>query len=354
MRPLRPADPRAASLSLAALGALGGCALLGALLRSGGLAPVAIAAVVAVFVGAPIARAQWLRGDADPVRLALADLARAAWGTAAVAALAEPWRGAPGSGAATAFATALGAPFAGAVLLRFGWGRAAAVAALGLAGVAACWPAVTVDATAATVPAPPWDLLSPQFAAWRDWWSPAVVAGLALAGAGVGGWSSTARPPGDRRTPWAAVGLGLAVALVAAVRAGTLFAASLGTPPADPLALALGAAALGLAGPQLARRPLLLAGGAVWVWGPAADALPFVVTVLAPGLSVLVLLHDARTARGVGRGPGLLGAALLVPAIAAGARWPGDAPAAVAVGALVVAVFWAVATRLTLAAREAA
>ncbi len=340
--------------SLAALGAVAACCAWPSAAFDGGLAPLALAAVVAAFVGAPLAGVEWRRADVDPVRSALAELATTTWAAAAMATLAASWR--PGGGATAWFVvgTVLAAPFAGAAAGRSPWGRRAAV----LAAVAACalavWPHTMVDATTREVWATPWDVLEPQFQEWRGWGAGAVLTGLVLAGAGTGAWATSRREPGAWRTPWAAPGVGLVVALALAVRAAGGFSAGLGVALPDPVTAVVGASALAVAGPVVARRPLLLAACAAWLWGPAAHALPFVVTVLAPSLSAALLARTAVRAAGVERAAAAGGAVAFAGCVALAGAWPTEASAALAVGVLVVVVFWWVATRLALATPQEA
>jgi hypothetical protein len=353
LSPQRPAAPATALAAVGALPVL--CALMPAL-RAGGLAPVFCAAVLGGFLGAPLAGAEWRRDEPDATRDALAETTIAAWTAAAVASLAAPWRAdtAPAGAAWFAAATALGALFAGRVLARHRWGRAVAVGAVAVAASVALWPATGLDATGALAPAPPWTLLEPRFEAWRDWLAGAAAAGVLAAGAGAGPLSLFRREPGAWQAPWAALGVALSVAVAGSVRAGSDFAAELGAPGPDAAWLALGSAALLLTGPAALRRPLLTAVSAAWLCGPAAGALPFVITVLAPGLSAALLMRSAWSAGGAARGAGALGSAALAGAVLVSGRWPDEPSAAAAIGVLVVGVFWWAATRLALAPREAA
>jgi hypothetical protein len=351
-----PPRPVVAPTALAAVGALPVLCLVPEALRAGGLAPLFCAAVVTGFFGAPLALREWRSGEErrDPVRDALAETTLTTWTAAAVASLAVPWQGGGqlGAGAAFAAATALGALFAGQVLVRTRPGRFVAGAALGVMVAAASWPVFTVDATSDRVPALPWTLLEPHFESWRAWAPGAVVLGVVGAGAASGSLSLFRREPGERRAPFAAAGVGLALALVLSVRAGAAHAAALGQPASDAVALGLGAAALALAGPVTSLRPLFVALAAGWLCGPAAGALPFVTSVVAPALSAALCLRIAWTSTGVDRIPSLAGGALLTVAAGLG-PWPSEPSAAVAIGGLVVVVFWWVATRLVTAPQEA-
>jgi hypothetical protein len=352
---LPPPRPVVPPLALAAAGALPALCALPAALRAGGLAPVFCAAVVAGFVGAPLAGQEWRADRPDPLRQALAETATAAWAAAAVASLAADWRAPAGpvGGAWFAGATALGALFAGQAVARRPWGRRALLGLLAAATAAALWPTSTVDGTGGAVPALPWTLLEPRFGGWRDWAPGAVAAGVLSAGAGVGALSLARRDPGEWRAPWGAVGVGLLIALAGSVRAGTTFAAALGDPGPDAGWLVLGGATLAAAGPALVRRPLLVAAAGAWLCGPAAGALPFVTTVAAPLVSAALLARIGAGAAGAERAAGWGAGALLAGVAAVAGRWPTELGPAAAVGALLVAVFWWVATRLAIAPREA-
>lgn len=322
-------------------------------LAQGGLAPLAITALSAAFLGVPLAAAEWragaLSGRAIAGTTALGELGAAiglAWSVLLVAAAAAPHVAAAptGAGAAAAVAWLLLAALAGrgavlvALLVAFG----AVVAAL--------------DALRLATLAQPWALLEPHWETWPVWLPEAVAAGLVVAAAGLGQWP-TAGPahPSLRRAPWVTAGIAGLLALLVATRAASATAASLGAVEPGPdvarWALAAAAAAVVVVRPGTSReRYARAAAGAAatsWFAGPAYDALPVWWGTLLPlGPAIVAGLLAAANTGAVRWACGAVAAALVLVALAG---WPGlpksPGPAA-AVALVVVAAGWFAATRV--------
>lgn len=326
-------------------------------LAQGGLAPLAVATLVALCVAAPLAAIEVRaatrfgsardRGELRPVDRVLGATAEVL-ALLLVASIAAPLVAAAGL---TGQSMALGGwLLVGLATRRAGFAPAAvlAVAAvlLGLVGGAV-----------AAAETPPWTLLEPHWASWREWMPGALAVGLLLAPAGLGQWATgPAVPPGGARIAWTTAGLAILLAVGSAVRAGARFEAALGVPPVDSLAqvtltLAVGAGAcavVGRAGDSRARWTRVGLGvlGTLWFTGPAAAALPVFLSMVVPLGMAVILGIVAWHATGGARLLAAFGAALAV--VAAGGA-PVSLPTTVSgAGALaltIVGMFWYVATR---------
>lgn len=318
----------------------------------GGLAPLAASAVMALLLAAPLAGARnrsqadqtgpaWVVGVDHALRDALPILLVAAL----LATLTAPLGLAGGVAAVAVWPLALVTPV-----------RGRALALLGLLALAL----LAAGAALAAPTGAPWGLLEPGWGAWRLWIGPALTLGVLLGGPTTGPWAwPERRLPGSGRAPWLAVGLGLAAALLALLRAGSLREAALGTPAADPLVVAAAALALVAAGrvacetPSGRLRALHAGTGTVatlYLVGPGAGALPFFWTLLLPLALIGQLGLVAVRAPSAGRWPAMAGAVALAAAVLVGGpevpRGALDACAAAGIG---VALFWLVGTRAVLA-----
>lgn len=318
-------------------------------LALGGLAPVAVAALVAALVGVPIARAEWrLRPDQRSrtgIGLeALGEVLLIAWLAATWASTMPGWMGAGVGILCWAAAWAL-------VRIRAG------LAVVALAGL--CLVQGALATALGWLEAAPWTLLAPQWAGWSAWLPWSLVSGLLLAGAGVAHWTRGARPhPGTGYVPWLPAGGALLLLLGVACRTGSRFESELGWAP-DSLLVGLGllvvctAAASALAVSERAGRMAVLGGVlALWFGGPAADTVPWVFQVWLPLGLVALLGWRARHAEGLARIPCAVGAVLAL--VALGLGWPGvpDAPPTAVAAALTgVGLAWIAATRAMLEAR---
>ncbi|MCB9686938.1 MAG: hypothetical protein H6735_18005 [Alphaproteobacteria bacterium] len=329
------------------------CAASADLLHVAGLAPLALAAVVAAFVGIPAAGAEWRGPSEEPVgvgivRRSLAELAGLGLLASATASLAQPPPDAPPASSWGAVALALGVWPAGAVLGRRPWLAIGILAAM-VAG-AGIWAATSVSLT------PPWTLLEPHPEVWRRFAPRAVVLGALAAGAGLGPLATRTRPPGQWRAPWATAGLTIAVATIVALAQGAVWESSLGAGslalPAALVSLVLVAGAMALG----AGRGRLIAGlmATLWLLGPGEGAAGFVLDTLVPMGAAASLALAAWGSRGADRWWTALGAGVLTAAVAAGGTPPPRAVGeGVAIGLLLVGAFWVVATRAVLARRTA-
>lgn len=320
-------------------------------LARGGLAPLAAAAIVAIFVGAPSTVAERSAADVLDEESTLGRAVRALaelLGLLLVAALSAPLvasLGLTGQGAALL-------AWVGLIFLVQRLGDAPTVVFAGLALLLAAFGAAT-----ALTNAPPWTLLAPTWTDARAWAPGAVTIGLLLAPAAVGQWSSGPEvPPGGGRLAWTTAGLALLFALASAARAGARFEAALGAEVVDPGASAtLVAALLAAASSLLARRGTqralwsragvgLLA--TLWFVGPGAAALDPVLDAVLPVGVALVLAATARYAHGAPRVAAGVGALLALAAAVTGpAVLPASVGGAAALGLTLVAMFWYVAAR---------
>lgn len=324
-------------------------------LAEGGLALLALAAVVALFLGAPLAWAEWRASRAlqeeerlGPGLSALGDVLA----LLLIAALAAPLTADLGL-TGQAFAL-LGWISVTALTSRSGpaWAPLFAGAAL---------VSAVVGAILALSASPPWTLLQPTWGAWRAWAPGAIVLGLLLTPAGLGQWATGPElPPGSRRIAWATSGFALLIGLAVGLRTGARFEGHLGVSVADPVAdltltLALLAGAFAVVGRQVppkdgSRTRWTRAGlgllGTLWFAGPGMVALPWFLGRILPLGIGLTLLAVARFTHGARRWTALIGAALaLVGAVAVPIPLPPTVGGAAAVGVTVVAIFWYVATR---------
>lgn len=345
----------------AGVGALGlalaaPAALLLPTLPDGGLAPLAVAGVIALLVGAPAAVAQWRAAPEDSAIVTattegLSDLVA----LGVVAASVAPWIAATGwEGSVLALGAWAFAWFAARHVLL---SAAPALLATGLA-VAAGGRALASDPR-------PWTLLEPQWGSWPLWLGAAVVAGLWMGGLGAGEWTLGAvRRPGERRGPWAGAGAGLLLIGGLAAHTAGQFEASLGAARPDPILgdpisgviafLILASAAATVLRRRGAAPPRLLLGGlaTLWLAGPALGALQLGLHAALPAATIVLCGAAARRAQGAGRATLIVAAALATGALVL--AWPGLPQAmldAAAAAATLAAAFWLVATRATLAGR---
>lgn len=324
--------------------------LLPGLLADGGLAPLVVACVAALGFGVPVARTVWRRPDAPAgLRDALASTADlVAWALVAAAGATAVAPLAPWGPLAVLAAWALGA--ATARWVGAGHLAAVAIAGIGLAGLAAAAGGRTET------------LLTPVWSPHPGW---AGAAALGLLGAGVVGpfTAGPDRPPGERHAPVAVVGALTVVATSLSLWAAARYGTALGQ-PSEPWGAGLGLLATGAGAAawlswRPSRRPLprATAGalGALWLAGPGAAGLPFLLGAVLPTVAGLWLAARALSLAGTERALlGGVGALLLV------CPWLGAVPVpeatgdAVALAALGVVGFWIVATGWLLRTRVAA
>lgn len=347
----RGASPAGSAIGI---GVVGVGLLVGELPR-GGVAPLAIAAGVALFLGAPAALAEWrtpVPGEVQGVRESLADIL----GLGVAAAV----LGSVGAGSWLALVAAVGAWFVGALTHhRAGSARWVYLALLAAAGLGAAGSAATADTP------PPWTLLAPLWSEGARWGPVAVLAGLWLAGVGTGQWvGGPPRRPGHTRAPLAPIGAGLLLVSLLAVTRGAAYEAHLGLPAFDVSQLWLALAAASTTGAVIGRPRGV--GGSVGVRALAGAALTVVVAALSGearmwfASSILAwvgagsLAITAWFATGIDRGVAGLAALVLVAAsLATGRPTLGTVADAWWLGAACAVAFWLVATRLVMARRHA-
>ncbi|MBW2257552.1 MAG: hypothetical protein JRI25_23555, partial [Deltaproteobacteria bacterium] len=247
-------------------------------LSEGGLAPIAVAVVVAVFLGLPLATTEWrvgasgrLSGPAARGAQALVEL----WSLLLVAAIAAPWvREAGGRGLIVAAGLWIGAGLA----VRLSGGLV-----VPLVAAAVCVGALG-SAVAMGGEAPPWTLLEPHWSTWRDWLPSATAGGFLLSAAGWGQWSGVPGPaPGRGQVPWAVAGMVLLASVAVALRHAVWFEQHAGGGVFDPVArMVLVGAAVAAGSAVLCREGVRGAeiwhaiGGllaTLWFAGPAYEAL---------------------------------------------------------------------------------
>ena len=375
----RPEAVRATAAAVG-LGSLAWGWMLTGPLERAGVAPLAVAMVVAVTVGAPLAA--WERRHQPLVRPAPFDgvvvvaprgLAQRA---AQVRRLLLPIGVGNAAHGAVALAESVGALAVAAVLVELvrplgGWGLAAAVLAWPAAGfvlarvpLAVVVPAVGAVALAAvgavsSLSGAPWTLLEPTLSGWQQWAPGAVVAGLLLATAGLGHWSTARSGPTRRRLAW----LGTSIGGLAMLGISLASAASLqqidgdgsgGTGLLAPVAVGLGA----LAGVAAVvgrdadnKRVRAFEGGLATIWWawPASAAVSAWWSLLLPIGLAAVCLACVGLVRGWGSLWAAGGAVLAVGAfVAGGAVLPDDAWQAAALAATAVAVVWRVGLRVVM------
>jgi hypothetical protein len=323
-------------------------------LSVGGLAPIAVTVVVAVFLGLPLASTEWrvgasgrFSGPSARGAQALAEL----WSLFLVGAIAAPWvREAGGRG----MVVAAGLWVAAALATRLTGGLVVPVLAAAVGAGALGVAAVTVG------DAPPWTLLEPHWSTWRDWLPVAVGGGFLISAAGWGQWSGVSGPtPGRGQLPWAVGGVALLVAVAVALRHAVWFEQHAGGEVFDVATrlvvvgavVAAGSAVLSREGVRGAEVLHGIGGllATLWFAGPAYGALALWWGTLLPlGLAlfaVVLALHADGSRRAVA------GMAAVVLLAAAAGGWPGlpqqAAAAAAAAGTAVVAV-WVAGTRAVL------
>jgi hypothetical protein len=323
-------------------------------LSVGGLAPIAVTVVVAVFLGLPLATTEWrvgasgrFSGPAARGARALAEL----WSLFLVGAIAAPWvQDAGGRGQIVAAGLWVGS----ALAVRLTGGLVVPVIAA----------AVCVGALAAAVPtvgeAPPWTLLEPHWSTWRDWLPAAIGGGFLLSAAGWGQWSGVAGPaPGRGQLPWAVAGVALLAAVAVVVRHAVWFEQNAGGEVFDLASRLVAVGAVVAAGSAVlcregVRGAAVLHGiggllATLWFAGPAYEALPLWWGTLLPLGPALFAVALAVHADGSRRAVAAVAAVVLLGAAVAG--WPGlpqqAAAAAAAAGTVVIAV-WVAGTRAVL------
>lgn len=324
-------------------------ALLLPTLPAGGLAPLVVAAVVAMVLAVPAALLEWRTPPPQgPASRALGATVADLIALGAVAATLAPW--------------VAGAGWLGVVVLAGGWGAAWALARrsvvwqLAPAGLA-LGLALVAGALALLGDPRPYTLLTPTWSTWPLWVGPAAVAGLWIGGVGHGQWSfGVRRRPGQVHAPWAGPGAATLLVLGLAVHvAGRLEGSAGGSFDALTAAViglaAVSAGAVGLAREGDARpRVALGALATAWLAWPAAAITTVAWSALMPvamaGAAGLVAVRQDRSQRplSVVVIAMLLGAAFL--------GWPGVPGGvldAVALGVTLTAGFWVVATRAAVA-----
>ncbi len=332
--------------------------LLVPVLPMGGLAPIAVAAVVTALVAVPAASAEWrAAAEHDPALRAIGE------GVGDLAALLVVAAASAGLVAGLGPIGWLLVPAVWLLAAVFSRSPAAmlvpAALALLLGGGSAVQAAVTGPA--------PWTLLEAHWETWASWLGPALVAGLWMGGAGTAEWTlGPVRRPGESRAPWAGAGAGLLLITALAAREGVRFESALGPAPVDGIGAAiLFLAASAGAATLLRRRPpggartvwwaRLVVGGlaTLWLAGPAAGTLAFGWSTALPLALLGSLLLVARRQHGAVRVPPLVaaGAALLAVVL----EWRGLPRGMLDAGAAAITLaagFWLVATRAVLS-REA-
>lgn len=307
-------------------------------LGQGGLLLPALAVVVGLLVGVPVAMAE-ARTPVDADRPL----------GAVTAALGEVWTTLLAAAALTPVIAALG--WKGLLLAAVAWavvgfaGSLAALAGALLIGLALL--AGLVGAGMSLFEGPGFTVLEPRWGSAWAWFGPALVGGFVLSGAGFGHHAEARHAPS--RAPLAALGVGTLLLVAVSLRVAAPFesgAFDVMDPVMQVLLPALGAAAVLLVALRrgTSRPGLALVGVAATALfaGPASDALPLFLTVLLPlGLSVTLVLR-AFAARGLTRLTLAAGAsvALAIPVVG----WPGlPAPLAAALAATlpVLAVWFA-------------
>ncbi len=316
----------------------------------GGLAPLAVATIVAAFLGVPVAMSEWRLGPLPTARPFTWSLGETLLLLAVGATVGASFSG---SGLPGLAAMLFGWPLLGLAVFRFGYWLGgvlvllATVATLALVGLSV----PTFDG---------WTLLEPHWETWRQWLPWSVIAGLLLATAGLGRWAEAPPAlPGHRRVPWATTGVGLLTAT--AIAFGAAFTAEGHSPSSFDVALLtvlyqVALSVTALAGPaEGARRRVGTAlVASLWFAGPGAAGLALFWQFLLPvGLSITIgslamRLRGQSSWTAWAASAAALGAALY--------GWPG-VPAgtidAAAAAATLVGIVWIVGTR-TVIAREPA
>lgn len=317
-------------------------------LSRGGLAPIAVSVVVAVFFGLPLATTEWRAGRlpgraAVGVRV-LADL----WSLFLVAAIAAPWVREAG---ARGQIVAAGLWLSAALAVRLSRSLVVPLVA------GAVWLGALASAAAVAGDAPPWTLLEPHWSTWRDWLPAAIAGGFLLSAAGWGQWGGLSGPaPGRGQLPWAVAGAALLAAVALALRLAVGFEQHAGSVGLDLGARLVAVGAVVAAGSAVLGREdvrggevLHATGGllaTLWFAGPAHEVLPLWWGSLLPLGPALVATLLAVRAEGSARAVAAVAALVLLAAAVAG--WPGlpqqAAGAAAAAGTVVIAV-WVAGTR---------
>lgn len=272
---MEPASPRGyrwrwwPGAVLAGIGASIAGSVAATRLGHGGLAPVAVVALVGVTLGAPLAAIEWdspgvssLGGRRWPWLAPAVAAGTRLWLILVVAAAIAPsLQGWPMQLAAVAVWLALPR-----VVVRFGDRIAVGFAILAAA-------VLGLTAAISTVAASPWTLLDPRWDNLAVWGPGAVLAGFWLPA--LGAWGERPALPGGRRAPWLSLGSGLAMLLLAALALGARFEAQLPVelPLFTALAFAAGVSALAAPIPNKADPlPTPWVGAAATLWFATAGA----------------------------------------------------------------------------------
>jgi len=322
--------------------------LAATLVPAGGLASPLVAAVVAFAAGAPIAGWLWRHAPntPDPATAAAVDAA----GLVLLAALLGP-------------VAAAGPVMALAVLGL--WLASWLLAEHGLLAGAAMWSIALLVAVAPSAYQPVTTALLPVPMATPAALPVVLPLGLLLAGVGVSGWSTRLpRVPGDRGTPWVAVGAALLALLAVTIGSAAAYGGSLDGSAAVPVALVLALCAPGLlswasvGGGRDRSRLLAGLGATAWIATGVTlggEGLPkLALGVLLPGLMAFGLGRRASAADG--RARTLLGflSLGLVACAAAAIQRPSSVPEAAGWGGLAVGAFWMIMARSSVPAPEVA
>ncbi len=293
---------------------------------AGGLAGLAIAALVAGFIGIPLATLEGNTPVPERVR-AIGPLVLAVF--AAAIAGSELARG----GTATVLtATAVALGIAGGWRRRTSW-------TLGFVGLALLAGGIDllVDLRA------PWTLLEPRWADWKSFAPRSVAIGLALGGAGFGLWRPDARVPGVQRAPWLTGGVALGALLLGAVGAGVAFEAS--TSRGVWTGLLAGAPALWAVSGDKPKIPWVFGLATLLFWWGGPPLVEWWWSSLFPLGTLVSGFVLAANTRGAARAVGGLAAVLGGASLVVG--WNGIPAAAAAAGAVVVVIFVAATSALT-------
>lgn len=323
-------------LAAASLGALPAVVLSPSLLAQGGLAVVAVAAIVASTVGLVVASAQGLKSPTPTDELAgrLSELLLTLTAAAALASVLAS-TGLWGLGVVvSAWLVAAFAPSLAALGL-------AALLLIGSAGVALSAGLSIGEESALT-------LLRPWWSSWDQWLGYALIGGLLAAGAGLIDRRALSGP--GWRGPAAGIGIAVLLSLGLSLVYASTYEASLSLEVAGAAPAALGT--LAAAGPLLVawrgERPRLHAGvgliATLLLAGPGAAGLPFWWGALLPTGIAISLGLRAVSASGRRRVSLIAGALVAGGCIALTAPSLPTATAAAVLALIPVAALWVVGT----------
>ncbi|MBT3222145.1 MAG: hypothetical protein HN348_23980 [Proteobacteria bacterium] len=314
-------------------------------MTSGGLAPLAIAAVVALFIGVPLANIErrtqsFATMKWSPTATGLAELLT----LMLIASLMAP------------LMTSTVAIFA-CWLLAWVFGRWFPVPTIFIMVLVTALCVLGVLALSVQTAAP-WTLVEPHWEGTLDWLPWALTAGLLLAAAGLGHWAEgPSLVPGSRRAPWAVAGTALGVVLATTYRHGVTWESLIDTDLWGIILSVLGLFTAAVAiigrGPSKSRRDhraLLGLALTLWFFGPGEPAANlFWPTLLPLGMAAIIAFVGLAN-RGVSRWFCALATVMALTAALVG--WPGlpNRPADAAIVALtIVAAVWLVGTQQALA-----